>query len=178
MFDQFVDHFRTRIFQYSFLMCGVREDAEEVAQDTLLKVFETFATLREPQKVRSWVFRIAKNACLMKLRRIIFAPQQELSLEQYMHDTGDDGSTQERHIAGDSALPDAVVYQREMNQALTRAIQALPPDYRAVILLRDIEELTTEEAADILEISTNAVKQRLHRARRALRKGMEEFEHV
>jgi RNA polymerase sigma-70 factor (ECF subfamily) len=178
VFDQFVDHFRTRIFQYSFLMCGVREDAEEVAQDTLLKVFENFASLREPEKVRSWVFRIAKNACLMKRRRSIFAPQQELSLEHYMRETGDDGSTHERHIAGDSVLPDAIVYEHEMRQALTRAIRALPPDYRAVILLRDLEELTTEEAADILEISTDAVKQRLHRARKALRKEMEEYEHV
>ena len=90
-FDLFVEHFRTRVFQYSYLMCGHREDAEEVAQDTLLKVFENFTALREPEKVRSWVFRIAKNACLMKRRRSVFAPDHEMSLEQYMREPGTDG---------------------------------------------------------------------------------------
>jgi RNA polymerase sigma-70 factor, ECF subfamily len=68
-FDRFVEHFRTKIFQYSWLMCGHREDAEEVSQDTLLRVFENFGQLREPERVRSWVLRIAKNFCLMKRRR-------------------------------------------------------------------------------------------------------------
>jgi len=68
-FDRFVEHFRAKIFHYSWLMCGHREDAEEVAQETLLKVFENFDRLHEPEHVRPWVFRIAKNACLMKRRK-------------------------------------------------------------------------------------------------------------
>jgi RNA polymerase sigma-70 factor (ECF subfamily) len=70
-FDEFVAHFRAKIFNYSWLMCGQREDAEEVAQDTLLKVFENFGQLRQPERVRPWVFRIAKNVCLMKRRKSI-----------------------------------------------------------------------------------------------------------
>ena len=76
-FDRFVGHFRSKIFQYSWMMCGHREDAEEVAQETLLKVFENFEQLREPERVRSWVFRIAKNACLMKRRKSVFAPDRK-----------------------------------------------------------------------------------------------------
>src|SRR5512145_2051502 len=83
-FDRFVEVFRSKIFQYSFLMCGQREDAEEVAQDTLMKVFENFDQLREPERVRPWVFRIAKNACLMKRRKSVFAPAQELSIDDLM----------------------------------------------------------------------------------------------
>ena len=83
-FDRFVEYFRPKIFQYSWLMCGHREDAEEVAQETLLKVFENGEQLREPGKIRSWVFRIAKNACLMKRRKSIFAPARELSLDEFM----------------------------------------------------------------------------------------------
>lgn len=173
-FDEFVEHFRTRIFQYSYLMCGVREDAEEVAQDTLLKVFENFASLREPERVRSWVFRIAKNACLMKRRRSIFAPEHELSLEYYV----DQGTTHEKQIASGGSLPDAEVYREEMNAALTRALHALPANYRSVILLRDLEELSTEETAEVLDVSIDVVKQRLHRGRRALRKEMERALHV
>lgn len=169
-FDDFVENFRTRVFQYSYLMCGHREDAEEVAQDTLLKVFENFAALREPERVRSWVFRIAKNTCLMKRRRSIFAPEHEISLEQYAHQAKSDGRTYEREIPGDGELPDAELYRREMNAALTHAIEQLPPNYRSVILLRDIEQLSTEEAAEILDVSIDVVKQRLHRARLSLRK--------
>ena len=172
VFDEFVEVFRTRVFQYSYLMCGQREDAEEVAQDTLMKVFENFARLREPEKVRSWVFRIAKNACLMKRRRSIFAPAHEMSLDHYVEDSSSTGHSREIPAALDP--PDMQAYRHEMNAALTRAIQHLPPNYRSVILLRDIEELSTEEAAEILEVSVDVVKQRLHRGRLALKKALEE----
>src|SRR5664280_1237212 len=81
-FERFVEHFRSKVFHYSWLMCGSPEDAEEVAQETLLKVFENLGQLREPERVRSWVFRIAKNACLMQRRKSVFAPAHELSLEE------------------------------------------------------------------------------------------------
>jgi RNA polymerase sigma-70 factor (ECF subfamily) len=170
-FDEFVETFRTRIFQYSYLMCGQREDAEEVAQDTLLTVFENFDTLREPERVRSWVFRIAKNACLMKRRRSVFAPDHELSLEQYLSGDGE----QNRHqIVDTGILPYDEVLRGEMNAVLKDAISGLPPNYRSVILLRDIEELSTEETAEILEVSTDVVKQRLHRGRLVLKKLLDE----
>lgn len=161
-FDTFVEVFRTRIFQYSYLMCGQREDAEEVAQDALLSAFENFASLREPEHVRSWIFRIARNACLMKRRKSVFAPPQELSLDNYL-------SADSHQLAGNSILPLDTVLQGELHSALKQAIQELPPTYRAVILLRDMEELSTDETAQVLDISTDLVKQRLHRARIALR---------
>ena len=80
-FDRFVARFRPKIFQYSWLMCGHREDAEEVAQETLLRVFESFDQLRDPDRVRAWVFRIAKNACLMKRRRSRYAPSHQIPLD-------------------------------------------------------------------------------------------------
>lgn len=157
-FDEFVEHFRSRIFQYSWMMCGQREDAEEVAQETLLCVFESLDQLREPEHVRAWVFRIAKNACLMKRRKSIFAPDQELSLDQIVTDARDC-----------RRLPDTEVIESQMRDSLHRAIAELPDTYRAVVLLRDLEELSTEETAQILDISTDAVKTRLHRGRLALR---------
>jgi RNA polymerase sigma-70 factor (ECF subfamily) len=170
-FDEFVDTFRTRIFQYSYLMCGQREDAEEVAQDTLLNAFEHFDALREPERVRSWVFRIAKNACLMKRRKSLFAPEHELSLEQYL---SGDGGTSRHQLASNGILPYDEVLRSEINGALKQAIQALPPNYRSVILLRDIEELSTEETAEILDVSRDVVKQRLHRGRVALKKMLDQ----
>ena len=160
-FEQFVDLFRSRIFQYSYLMCGHREDAEEVAQDTLLKVFENLAQLREPQHVKAWVFRIARNACLMKRRKSIFAPSEELSL--------DDLSTGSAEPPSAGQAPDEQAIQGQVREALLAAVRQLPPLYRAVVLLRDVEELTTEETAEILDVSTDVVKTRLHRARAKLR---------
>ena len=170
-FDEFVARFRTRIFQYSYLMCGHREDAEEVAQDTLLQAFENFATLREPERIRSWVFRIARNVCLMKRRRSVFAPDHELSLENYLASNGEVSGHQ---IADAGILPYDEVLRSEMNAVMKTAMQSLPPSFRSVILLRDMEELSTEETADILGVTTDVVKQRLHRARLALKKLVEE----
>lgn len=173
-FDRFVEHFRTRIFQYSWLMCGHREDAEEVAQETLLKVFENFDQLREPERIRPWVFRIAKNACLMKRRKSVFAPKQELSLDEMMPTVQHDGDQVKLEIADWSNLPDAQVMRNQIREALERAIAALPETYRAVIVLRDVEELSTEETAQILEVTTDVVKTRLHRARLAVRQKLDE----
>ncbi len=174
-FDRFVEVFRSKIFQYSFLMCGHREDAEEVAQDTLMKVFENFDQLREPERVRPWVFRIAKNACLMKRRKSVFAPAQELSIDDFLPRSHEDSGNRRLEIADWSALPDDQVLRGEVQAVVRGAIEGLPEIYRAVILLRDIEELTTEEAAQVLDVSQEVIKTRLHRARLAIRQKLNDY---
>jgi RNA polymerase sigma-70 factor (ECF subfamily) len=167
-FARFVDHFRAKVFHYSWLMCGRPEDAEEVAQETLLKVFENFGQLRDPQRVRPWVFRIAKNACLMQRRRSVFAPAHELSLDE-LPPTAE--------LPDDAPQPEAILLDSELRAVLDRVIAELPPVYRAVVLLRDLEELSTEETAQILELGTDVVKTRLHRGRAALRQKLDCYLH-
>jgi RNA polymerase sigma-70 factor (ECF subfamily) len=174
-FDQFVELYRSKLFHYSFMMCGHREDAEEVAQETLMNVFEHLDQLREPERVRSWVFRIAKNACLMKRRKSVFAPTEELSLDELMPVSGMDGGQVKIQIADWSALPDAEVLRSELRRQLDQAIAELPEIYRAVMLLRDVEELSTQESAEILGISEDTVKTRLHRARLAVRQKLDQY---
>src|SRR5208283_4988188 len=142
---QFVSGFHARLSQYSFLMCGHREDAEEVAQETLLKVFESIDQLRDPNRLKSWVFRIAKNECLMKRRRSIFAPSAELSLDALKPRKLGDSEPVKIEIADWSALPEDILLDAELQDAVARAIQQLPETYRSVVLLRDVEELSTEE---------------------------------
>jgi RNA polymerase sigma-70 factor (ECF subfamily) len=163
-FDRFVEHFRSRIFHYSWLMCGQPEDAEEVAQETMLKVFESFASLREPERVRPWVFRIARNACLMQRRKSVFAPAHELSLDELPPGA---------EAAGDADPPDAGMLRAELRAVLDRVIMELPPAYRPVVVLRDIEELSTEDTAQILDLSPDVVKTRLHRGRVAMRQKLD-----
>ena len=163
-FDRFVEHFRTKIFHYSWLMCGQEEDAEEVAQETLFNAFEHISSLREPEKVRSWVFRIAKNACLMQRRKSIFAPARELSLDDLppASDVVDAGEP-----------PDERLLNAELRAVLNRVIVELPQSYRAVVLLRDLEQLSTEETAHVLDLSVDVVKTRLHRGRAAMRQKLD-----
>ncbi len=173
-FTPFVESFQAKVFQYTWMMCGQREDAEEVAQDTLLKVFESFDQLREPEHVKAWVFRIAKNYCLMKRRRSVFAPERELSLDELMPGAmpGSDspGIAASDRVRDQRELPEQGLLRRELNSELQTAMQELPENYRSVVLLRDVEELSTAEVAEVLDLSIDVVKQRLHRGRLALRK--------
>ena len=173
-FTQFVKAFHARLSQYSFLMCGHREDAEEVAQETLLKVFESIDQLRDPSRLKSWVFRIAKNECFMKRRKSVFAPKVELSLDD-LRPRVSEGEMPGIELADWTSLPEDLLLDTELRYALTRSIQELPEIYRSVVLLRDVEELTTEETAEILDIRPDAVKMRLHRGRLALRQYMDHY---
>jgi RNA polymerase sigma-70 factor, ECF subfamily len=169
-FTPFVESFQSKIFQYTWMMCGQREDAEEVAQDTLLKVFESFDQLREPEHVRAWVFRIARNYCLMKRRRSVFAPERELSLDEVMPGVDSPGTAVSGRVPDLRELPEQGLLRAELNRQLETAMQELPANYRSVVLLRDVEGLSTMEAAEALDLSEDVVKQRLHRGRVALRK--------
>ena len=172
-FTPFVESFQQRIFQYTWLMCGQREDAEEVSQDTLLKVFESFDKLQDPEKVKAWVFRIAKNYCLMKRRKSVFAPERELSLDE-LHPSAD-GDHRAMQVPDNAELPDEQMLRSELNSELERALRELPEIYRSTVLLRDVEGLSTVEAAEVLEINEDTVKQRLHRGRLALRKSLARY---
>ena len=153
----FVESFQRKVFNYTWLMCGQREDAEEVAQDTLLKVFENMDQLRNPEQVKPWVFQIARNCCLMKRRKSVFAPVAEVSVDDVP-------------LESTAEAADDRVIRKELNAGLERALRGIPESYRAVVLLRDAEEMSTAETATLLEISEDNVKQRLHRGRAMLRK--------
>jgi RNA polymerase sigma-70 factor (ECF subfamily) len=172
-FTPFVESFQHRIFQYTWLMCGQREDAEEVAQDTLLKIFESFDQLQDPERVKAWVFRIAKNYCLMKRRKSVFAPEREYSLDELIPAVGD---VPRAFLVPDSGeLPEDRVLRSELGSKLEEALRQLPEIYRSVVLLRDVEGLSTAEAAEVLDLSEDVVKQRLHRGRLALRKALASY---
>jgi len=169
VFDRFVESLHSRLFHYSLMVCGQREDAEEVAQDTLLKVFQSLDQLREPEHVRAWVFRIARNACLMKRRKSVFAPARELSLDELMPWA---------QIPDGGEMPDKRALRTELRGVIEAAIQELPEMYKTVLLLRDVEELSTGEAACVLEVNEEVVKTRLHRARLAVRQKLDGYLHA
>jgi RNA polymerase sigma-70 factor (ECF subfamily) len=163
-FEKFVEHFRSKVFHFSWLMCGSPEDAEEVAQETLLKAFESFDQLRDPDRVRAWVFRIARNVCLMQRRKSVFAPTHEISLDELLPSD---------QVPDSASPPEGQLLRSELRAVIDRVIVELPPSYRAVVLLRDLEEFTTEETAQILDLGIDVVKTRLHRGRAAMRQKLD-----
>jgi RNA polymerase sigma-70 factor (ECF subfamily) len=174
-FEPFVEAIGSKVMQYTVLMCGQREDAEEVVQDTLLKIFGSFDQLREPERVKPWVFRIAKNFCLMKRRKSVFAPEREISLDELMPERGGESAGRKIEIADWSALPEDKVLEAELKGRIGAALAELPHTYRSVVVLRDVEGLSTAETAEVLDLSEDAVKQRLHRGRLSLRKTLDGY---
>lgn len=171
-FDRFVDLYRPRIFSFSYAMCGQREDAEDIAQETLLQAFRKLNSLRAPEALNTWLFRIARNACLLKHRKSKFAPEHELSLEEYMPHRDAEGAPD---VPDWSRLPDEAVLNLEVGEHLRRAIGKLAPKYRMVLLLRDVQQLSTAEVAKVVGISEDAVKTQLHRARLAVRADLSRY---
>jgi RNA polymerase sigma-70 factor, ECF subfamily len=159
-------------YRFSVLVCGHAEDAEDVMQDALLKTYRYVNRIRDPEAFRTWLYTTVRNACLMKRRRRAGEPARLLSIEQGGADR--DGESQpieveDREPAADERLIDAWVGDR-----LRKALDSLPPSYRMIVVLREIEGLSTREVAAVSGISEANVKTRLHRARVQLRQQLED----
>jgi RNA polymerase sigma-70 factor, ECF subfamily len=154
------------VFSFSMRVCGQREDAEDTMQEVLLKSVPHLPKFDSSKALVVWLYKVAKNRCLMNRRRSKFAPNPDLSLEELMPDRkeleqlGTDGSIN----------PEAFAIRSEEAGRLREAIQRLPPQYRIVLVLRDMEGLTDGEVAEITGLRAGTVRVRLHRARLFVRK--------
>lgn len=158
-------------YRFSLLVCGHLEDAEDVMQDALLKTYRHVGRIRKPDAFRSWLYQTVRNACLMKRRRRVDEPAGFVSIEQGTAGNGGDGSpidVQDQARPADQQMIDAWIGGR-----LRRALAVLPPAYRVIVVLREVEGLSTRETAAVAGISEANVKARLHRARAMLRRQLE-----
>lgn len=157
---------QSTVFSFSMRVCGQREDAEDTMQEVLVKSVPYLPKFDSPKALLVWLYKVAKNRCLMNRRRSKFAPRQELSLEELMPDRQE----LERLGADVGVIPEMFAIRSEEAGHLREAIQRLPPQYRIVLVLRDMEELTDEEVAEITGLRAGTVRVRLHRARLFVRK--------
>jgi len=164
-FDEFVRRYGRRLMAFSVRTCSNVDNAEDVFQDTLLKAYQALGDLREPKALRTWLYRVAANNCRM-MRRKDRAPSK-ISLDDYKPPGWEDGQIIE--VPDWSDPPDDAAGREELKIAFEEALAELPAEYRMVLLMRDVEGLSTKETAGALEIGESAVKMRLHRARMALR---------
>jgi RNA polymerase sigma-70 factor, ECF subfamily len=163
-FTELVNHYERKIYRLAKHITQNDEDAEDVLQETFLKAYEHLDTFQGNSKFYTWIVRIAVNEALMKLRKR--KGDRTVPLDEPV-DTGEEMVAREIAVWEDN--PEQQYGREEMQQILDRAIETLKPDFRTVFMLRDIEELSTEETAEALGISVPAVKSRLLRARLALR---------
>jgi RNA polymerase sigma-70 factor (ECF subfamily) len=163
-FSELLRRYEGKIFRLALHITQNREDAEDVLQETFLKAYEHLDQFQGQSKFYTWIVRIAVNQALMKLRKR--KSDRSVSLDETI-DTGED--TVAREIAAWDENPEQTYSREEINQILGSAIDGLAPIYRTVFVLRDVDELSTEETAEALSLSVPAVKSRLLRARLQLR---------
>ena len=163
-FSELVRRYEGKIFRLAQHITQNREDAEDVLQETFLKAYEHLDQFQGASKFYTWIVRIAVNQALMKLRKR--KADKTVSMDESI-DTGED--TVVREIAAWDPSPEERYSKEELNSILESAVQSLAPAYRTVFILRDVEELSTEETAEALDLSVPAVKSRLLRARLQLR---------
>jgi len=163
-FGELVNRYQNKIYRLAKHITQNDEDAEDVLQEAFLKAYEHIGGFQGNSKFYTWIVRIAVNEALMKLRKR--KTDRTVPLDEPV-DTGEEMVNREIAVWEDN--PEQRYSQEEMQQILNEAVQDLKPDFRTVFVLRDIEELSTEETAESLGISIPAVKSRLLRARLALR---------
>jgi len=169
-FSELVKRYEAKIFRLAQHITQNREDAEDVLQETFLKAYEHLDQFQGNSKFYTWIVRIAVNQALMKLRRR--KTDKSVSLDEGI-DTGEDTVT--REIAAWDEDPEQRFTREELGEILDSTVQSLAPPYRSVFLLRDVDELSTEETAEALGISVPAVKSRLLRARLQLREKLNRY---
>lgn len=160
--EELLAHHQAQVYRFGLRMCRDPEDAKDVLQDTLFAMARGVRDFRGASSLSTWLFTIARSFCIKKRRESKFAPAAERSLDT-------DVAMEAARLADPAKSPHEVLANREVENALDQAIRALEPMYREVLLLRDVEGLTAPEVAEVLGVSVQAVKSRLHRARLSVR---------
>ena len=161
-FEELVMTYQHRVFGVALRMLGNRAEAEDVAQEAFVRAHRALGAFRGDAKLSTWLYAITSRLCLNRLA----------SGERRMARQGEDALLR---LSDAGPRPDAALERRELETALGRAIAELPEDRRIVVVLRDIEGLSYEEIAQVLELELGTVRSRLHRARAELKEKLERF---
>ena len=159
-------------WRFSMSVCGRAADAEDAMQEALIKTYRYTSSIREPEAFRPWLHRTVKNACLMSRRRRVNQPKRLESIDAVR--AGDDAASIDPPDPGRN--PEQLTANSRLRGRLQDALRTLPASQRAVVVLREMQGLSTREVADAMGISEANVKTRLSRARKALQSALEAAE--
>jgi RNA polymerase sigma-70 factor (ECF subfamily) len=171
--EHLVERFGDRVYRLAMRITGLKEDAEEAAQDALWTAARKIHTFKGESAFGSWLYRIAANAAYQKLRTRR-AKSKEIAIDEVLPTLDDDG----RHfepMADWSERVDEQALTGELREVLERAIDGLPPDYRTALVMHDVEGMSNPDIAETLGISLPAVKSRVHRSRLFVRKQLADY---
>jgi len=160
------------IFSFSMKVCGQRQDAEDTMQEVLLKSVPNLLKFNSTRALMVWLYKVAKTRCLMSRRKSKFAPKEALSIEELMPDRRELAK-----LSGHPEItPETALLRRENAKRLRQAVQKLAPEYRLILVLHDMEELSDADIAEITGLRAGTIRVRLHRARLFVRKELAQQE--
>lgn len=162
-FEELVEKHSDMVYNVAYRIMGNPHDAEEVAQEALLSAYRAYDRFRGDSQVKTWLYRITTNAALMRIRK-----------EKRANELTQTG-IEDMELPSREPLPDDLAERQELAEKLKAGIALLPPDFRAAVVLRDVEGLDNTEAADALGITVANLKSRLHRGRLLLRKYLADY---
>jgi RNA polymerase sigma-70 factor (ECF subfamily) len=165
-FESLVNRYESKVYRLAIRMLRNPQDAEDALQETFLQVYRGLKSFEGRSTFSTWLFRLATNVCLMRIRHRGTEPAKLLPLEEYLPRHEDGVHPQ---IFDWTERPEEALLSKESREKMLEALEKLPPEYRAVFILRDMEGFSNSETGDSLGISVAAVKSRLHRARLTLR---------
>ena len=163
---QLVKNNEQTVYNFSFKICRNRDKAEHIMQETFFSMIKSLHQFDGNSKISTWLYRIVSNHCLMLARKD--------KSKTFVSIDNDDELYEDKYTADWSNIPNQNIENTELRKILDDSIDKLSPEYRIVFLLRDVEGLSTEETAELTELTVPAVKSRLHRARAFLRKELNE----
>jgi RNA polymerase sigma-70 factor (ECF subfamily) len=164
-----------KIYQLAFRYLRNHEDAEEVTQDVLYKVFRKVSEFRGDAALSSWIYRITFNSAMSRLRSASYQRAQDEQRESVQPESEETSTPVSHDVADWSHMADEHLLRSQLRQRLLRAVLALPVIYRAPVVLRDLQGMSTEEASAMLRVKDQTLKSRLHRGRLILRKQLADF---
>ena len=171
------DAYSSKIYQLAFRYLRNKEDAEEITQDVLFKVYRKVDAFRGDAQLSSWIYRITFNAAMSRLRTARYqrAQAEDRRAAAASEEEGSASASRSRDVADWSDMADERVLRTQLRRRVFSAILSLPAIYRAPVMLRDIQGMSTEEASAMLKVKDQTLKSRLHRGRLMLRKQLADF---
>lgn len=165
-FSELVDLYKDKVYQVAYRMVGHPQEAQDVAQEAFLRVYTNLDKYDVNRKFSTWVFRIATNVAIDRLRK----RKPDVHLQDNVK--GTEAITYESQLAATDELPEDQVVQLELQDWIQSEINHLPPKYRTAIILKYLEDLSLKEISEVMDLPVATVKTRIHRGREALRKRM------
>ena len=172
LYYDLVKRYERKLYNFGLRVCWDVRDAEDLVQETFLNVFRYIKYFRYETKFKNWLYKIASSVCIKKKRKSKFAPERELSLDEFLPK---EDSRVPTELPDWASAPVDQLLNQEVSDTLKQAITSLPEKYRVVIALRDLEGFSTAETAQILNLTASNVKVRLHRGRLFLRETLKAY---